>query len=52
MTGKGIYADDLYVEGMLHAKALRSQYPHALLKKVDVSQAQSAARRGRRPDRR
>ena len=31
VTGKGIYADDLYVEGMLHARALRSQYPHARL---------------------
>jgi xanthine dehydrogenase molybdenum-binding subunit len=39
VTGRGIYADDLYVEGMLHAKALRSKYPHALLKKVDVSKA-------------
>lgn len=39
VTGKGIYADDLYVEGMLHAKALRSQYPHARLLKIDVSKA-------------
>ena len=39
VTGKGIYADDLYVEGMLHARALRSQYPHARLLKVDVSKA-------------
>lgn len=39
VTGKGIYADDLYEEGMLHAKALRSQYPHARLVKVDVSRA-------------
>jgi len=41
VTGKGIYADDLYVEGMLHARALRSKYPHALLKKVDVSKARA-----------
>ena len=41
VTGRGIYADDLYVEGMLHAKALRSQYPHARLLKVDVSQAKA-----------
>ncbi|MGH8810216.1 MAG: 2Fe-2S iron-sulfur cluster-binding protein, partial [Noviherbaspirillum sp.] len=39
VTGKGIYADDLYVEGMLYARALRSQYPHARLLKVDVSKA-------------
>src|SRR5262245_17861984 len=41
VTGKGIYADDLYVEGMLHAAALRSKYPHARLLKVDVSQAKA-----------
>ncbi|HXV41955.1 MAG TPA: 2Fe-2S iron-sulfur cluster-binding protein, partial [Anaerolineae bacterium] len=41
VTGKGIYADDLYVEGMLHAKALRSQYPHARLLKVEVSHAKT-----------
>jgi xanthine dehydrogenase molybdenum-binding subunit len=39
VTGKGMYADDLHVEGMLHARALRSQYPHARLLKVDVSRA-------------
>jgi xanthine dehydrogenase molybdenum-binding subunit len=42
VTGRGIYADDLYVEGMLYAKALRSRYPHARLKKVDVSKARAA----------
>ncbi len=41
VTGKGIYADDLYVAGMLHAKALRSAYPHARLLKVEVSQAKA-----------
>jgi xanthine dehydrogenase molybdenum-binding subunit len=41
VTGQGIYADDLYVEGMLHAKALRSKYPHARLLKVDVSKARA-----------
>ncbi len=41
VTGKGIYADDLYVEGMLYARALRSQYPHARLLKVDVSAARA-----------
>jgi xanthine dehydrogenase molybdenum-binding subunit len=39
VTGKGIYADDLYVDGMLYARAFRSQYPHARLLKVDVSKA-------------
>jgi xanthine dehydrogenase molybdenum-binding subunit len=41
VTGKGIYADDLYVEGMLHARALRSKYPHARLLRVDVSKAKA-----------
>ncbi|MFN0111184.1 MAG: molybdopterin-dependent oxidoreductase [Blastocatellia bacterium] len=43
VTGKGIYADDLYVDGMLHARALRSQYPHARLLNVDVSKAKALA---------
>ena len=41
VTGKGIYADDLYVEGMLHAKTLRSQYPHARLLSIDTSRARA-----------
>src|SRR5215510_5490125 len=41
VNGKGLYADDLYVEGMLHARALRSQYPHARLVRVDVGRAQA-----------
>jgi len=41
VTGKGIYADDLYVTGMLHARSLRSRYPHARLLKVDVSKARA-----------
>ncbi|HEY6042991.1 MAG TPA: molybdopterin cofactor-binding domain-containing protein [Anaerolineae bacterium] len=39
VTGKGIYADDLSVEGMLFAHVSRSEYPHANLKRVDVSSA-------------
>ena len=41
VTGRGIYADDLYVEGMLYARALRSKYPHARLLKVDTSKAKT-----------
>ena len=43
VTGRGLYADDLYIEGMLYAKTLRSKYPHALLKKVEVSKAKTLA---------
>jgi len=39
VNGKGIFADDLYVEGMLYARALRSKYPHANLLNVDVRKA-------------
>jgi selenium-dependent xanthine dehydrogenase len=39
VTGAGIYADDLHMEGMLHARALRSEYPHARLLNVNVSKA-------------
>jgi selenium-dependent xanthine dehydrogenase len=41
VTGKGIFADDLYVEGMLYAAALRSRYPHARLLNVDTSRAKA-----------
>ncbi len=43
VNGKGIYADDLYVEGMLYARTLRSKYPHAKLLGVDVSKARELA---------
>ena len=43
VTGKGIYADDIYIEGMLHAQALRSKYPHALINKIDTSAAKALA---------
>jgi xanthine dehydrogenase molybdenum-binding subunit len=41
VTGKGIYVDDLYVEGMLHARALRSKYPHAIVTRIDTSKARA-----------
>ena len=41
VTGAGIYADDLYVEGMLYARALRSREPHARLLGVDVRRARA-----------
>jgi xanthine dehydrogenase molybdenum-binding subunit len=41
VTGAGVYAADLYFEGMLYAKVLRSAYPHARLKRVEVSQAKT-----------
>jgi selenium-dependent xanthine dehydrogenase len=41
VTGKATYAADLYFEGMLHAKVLRSEYPHARIVSVDTSEAKS-----------
>lgn len=41
VTGKAIYADDLYFEHMLYARALRSSYPHARVLKVDTSRVKA-----------
>lgn len=38
VTGKAYYVDDLKFPGMLFGKALRSNIPHALIKKIDVSE--------------
>jgi CO/xanthine dehydrogenase Mo-binding subunit len=39
VTGKAYYVDDLKLPGMLYGKVLRSNLPHALIKKIDVSEA-------------
>ncbi len=41
VTGAGKYADDLYMAGMLYARAYRSDYPHAKLLTVDLSKARA-----------
>lgn len=41
VSGAGIYAADLAVEGMLHARVLRSQHPHARLLAVDTAAARA-----------
>ena len=38
-TGAAIYTMDLEVPGMLHAKVLRSPYPHARMVEIDSSKA-------------
>ncbi|HEY6248583.1 MAG TPA: molybdopterin cofactor-binding domain-containing protein, partial [Candidatus Angelobacter sp.] len=40
-TGQGKYADDLSLPGMLIGKILHSSHPHALLRKVNTSRAQT-----------
>ena len=42
VTGAPIFTDDLYLEGLLYAKVLRSQYPHARILYVDVNKARQS----------
>lgn len=42
-TGKAIYADDLQLPGMLHAKILRSPHAHARIKSIDTRGAEALA---------
>ena len=37
--GEGLFADDVTVPGMLHAKALRSKYPRARVRSIDLTKA-------------
>jgi selenium-dependent xanthine dehydrogenase len=39
VTGKALFTDDLHFDGMLHARVLRAGLPHAILKRIDVTQA-------------
>ena len=39
VNGTGLFADDLYPEGMIYAKGLYSRYPRARINAIDVSQA-------------
>ncbi|MBI4409261.1 MAG: molybdopterin-dependent oxidoreductase, partial [Gemmatimonadetes bacterium] len=39
VTGRAIYADDIALPGMLHAKILRSPHPHARILSIDASAA-------------
>jgi len=39
VTGRTLFTADLRVEGMLYAAALRSAFPHAILRRVDVGRA-------------
>jgi selenium-dependent xanthine dehydrogenase len=39
VTGETRYTGDLVVDGMLHARVLRAAWPHAWVRRVDVSRA-------------
>jgi xanthine dehydrogenase molybdenum-binding subunit len=41
VTGEAKYAEDMFLQGMLCGKVLRSKYPHALIKKIDTSKAKA-----------
>ena len=41
VLGTGVFADDIYMDGMLHASALRSRYPRARVLSIDTAQAES-----------
>ena len=40
VCGTGQYPDDIYMEGMYYAGALRSQHPRARVKKIDFTEAE------------
>lgn len=40
VLGRAQYVDDMKVEGMLYAAVLRTPYPRARVKRIDISQAQ------------
>lgn len=40
VRGEESYASDIYLPNMLHARILKSSYPHALVKHIDTSQAE------------
>ncbi len=39
VTGKATYTADVHLAGMLYARILRSPYPHARIRRIDVSKA-------------
>ncbi len=41
VSGKAIYASDVYFPGMLYGKILRSPHPHAKVLKIDVERAKA-----------
>ena len=42
VSGRAVYAADVRLPNQLYARVLRSPYPHARIKRIDVSQAESA----------
>ena len=43
VTGKARFGADFSLPGMLFGKVLRSPHPHAILKSIDISEAEALA---------
>lgn len=41
VLGRGLYPDDVYLDGMIYASAVRSQYPRAIVKAIDTAAAKA-----------
>lgn len=41
VTGRARYSDDYHFPGMLHARTLRAQHPHARINRIDTSRARA-----------
>jgi len=41
VTGQAKYPGDFYMEGMLHAKVVWSEHPHARVRRIDTSKAEA-----------
>ena len=41
VLGKAEYVDDMRIEGMIYGGAVRTKYPSALVKSIDVSEAKN-----------
>jgi len=41
VTGRAMYTRDVHLPGMLYARVLRSQHPHARITAIDVAKARA-----------
>ncbi|MEM3031982.1 MAG: xanthine dehydrogenase family protein molybdopterin-binding subunit [Nitrososphaerota archaeon] len=44
VTGRGVYAGDVNIHGVLYLGVVRSPYPHAMVRRVDASDASKVSR--------
>ena len=41
VIGKALFSADIILPNMLHARMLRSPYPHALIRRIDTAKARA-----------